>query len=112
MTTYAPPPVLAPDQTPAYWQTTPPGGGLPPRPLRTGGRRRGVVAAWVAVAAAAAAVAVSAVNLSDNDRDRRTRRADIYTGSGGGGQEAGMRCRGHCGRADHIVAARFLCCPP
>ncbi|BBX88233.1 hypothetical protein [Mycolicibacterium aubagnense] len=64
MTTYAPPPVLAPDQTPAYWQTTPPGGGLPPRPLRTGGRRRGVVAAWVAVAAAAAAVAVSAVNLS------------------------------------------------
>lgn len=62
MTTYAPPPVLTPDQAPAYQPPT--GGGMPPRPSRTGGPRRGVVAAWVAVGAAAAAVAVSAVNVS------------------------------------------------
>lgn len=64
MTTYAPPPVLAPDQTTASWPTTPPPVGGAPRPTRTNRRRRGVVAAWIAVAAAAASVTVSAVNMS------------------------------------------------
>lgn len=63
MTTYAPHPVLTPDQTTAYQPPLTPRGGMP-RPTRANRRRRGVVSAWVAVAAAAAAMAVSAVNVS------------------------------------------------